>query len=1042
MDPEAVRGLALVLRTQADLAEEAAARINSALVLAGLTSAVPGELVGRGENWRSSAGVLDTRATLAESFRVDLIAAPSVPVTAAPTRTFSVSEREFLGAAISDLLNMTEEERAAAVAEMSDEELAAVVDYATFTGQRHTLLALLLPVVDPARTDSWSEGLPGVDSIADLNDRIENWAGSDNDPMLDALIAERRALVEALTTDEKTWNYDTDVAAFAEMYALDYDQAALILDANRIASLTVQIDGLAGMPGPVLDAMMAERQALIDSWLEADEFPPEIAAVVLPLLSIPEIVDVERRHPNTVSIARLNAILVEHDAAWRIPQPIDPEIEELRALRDALVADLAGQDAHLGLDPEIAAIAQVNSISYVEAEALLILGQIGDLNRSIAAVGPGPVANAMIEERNALLARVSESDAETASVMGGLLDDGFPIEDVVMVSAAAGANDLGIAEIAALARSEGLSLLDAANMSMAAAVYAMTPDELMAFEGFKQHFDVIDNATGGETDGSVSMRDLQHVVDHPDEFDVEVVAAATALLSQPGLQYRLDTGVENGNVVNAEGRFGGTRADDGHFTLDDLEMFEVKQNISFLVGENYDDIDIAHEGGETDGFLSKHDFEDFLAEHRGDLTEQEIWALETVIAAEFYDKAWLERNKHALALAAAVVAGAVFVIATGGLGAGLTGALITVVAAGGVGATAAAQTTLAINLVSSESDWDDDLVTNAAEGFIAGAGSGGAVLGVQGFAALSTAQQIATGLGLVSDVSGLTGMGAFDLGLQYAVHQEDLDDVHDFADTVSLVTGVPAVVGGVGAVSRPIRARLGTRAADVIVDAADGSATVREFMEFTTHGLSDDAAMAFLETPAGQRLFDTALEAAPLGTSLDDVERRVVGWLRSGADVPELVTVTEPLVKIVPKGVVPESYSPFFTTQAELDRALREGVDLSDFFGLPAGSTAYVYDVYRIAPGPEAVAIRSSVAPTTEFAGALTTNGGAVQYIVPNRELFEGAELVDTVVNPGPSLEFVGLAAPAAADAAAAAASAPEINVFEAAPMPAGIVGP
>lgn len=797
MDPPAVRGLALVLRLQSDVADEAAARINSALVLAGLTSEVSNRLVGRAEDWRLAAGVLETRATLAESFRIDLVGAPAAPGTVLPTRSFSPAEQAAQQDALDDVVNMTEGERAVAVAAMSDEELAALVDFANFSGQSDVVAGVLLPVIDDDRSASWSDGLPGVDSIADLNDRIENWQGTDNDPILDQLIAERTALIEALTNDDQTWNYDPEIAAFAELYGFGYDRAALILDANEIATLTLQIDGLAGMPGPVLDSMVAERQTLIDGWLGGETFPPEIAAVILPLLGIPEIVEVERQFPGTVDIGRLNAVLAEHDANWHPPQIVDPEIEELRALRNALVADVAGQDTDLGLDPNIAALAQVNGVSYQEAEVFLIIGEVGRLNHSIAAVGDGPVADAMIAERNALLERVTESDAASASILGGLLDDGFPLEEAVMVMAAADANELDFGAIADLARSEGISLIDATEMTMSASIYATTPDELMAYQGFREHFSVIDNATGGETDDGVSLVDLRYVVEHPSEFDVEVVAAATAFLANPSLRHRIDSALEHSDVVNPDGSFGGTRYDDGFFTLADLDAFETKQTISFLVGDSYDEIDVAHQGGATDGFLSKHDFEDFLETNRADLSEEDIWALETVIAAELYDQGWVERNKHALALAAAIVAGAAFVFVTGGLGTGLSGTLITVVAAGGAGATAAGATTLTINTFSSESDWDDDLLANSFDGFFAGAGSGGAVVGVTGFAAMGTVGQAATGLGLVSDVTGLAGLGAFDLGLQYAVHPEDLDEIHDLANRISLVTGAPALaIGG------------------------------------------------------------------------------------------------------------------------------------------------------------------------------------------------------------------------------------------------------
>lgn len=510
---------------------------------------------------------------------------------------------------------------------------------------------------------------------------------------------------------------------------------------------------------------MAERSRLIEGWLEGDVLPPEVAAVVLPLMSVEQIVEIEAAFPNTVSIARLNEILAAHDAQGLPDWVPSPEIDRLRQLRNLLVAQVAGAGSHLGLDVSIAALAQLHGVSYVEVEAALLVADTDRLSGSIDALGAyGPTVEALRAERLELLGRLADGDAVMAATIGGLIDDGHGLADAVV-------------------------------LTMRAEAWAMTPDEVLVFDGFVEHFEVFDNATGGGTDEGVSMADLRWVVDHPADFAPDAVAAAAEVLANPTLRYRLDTALENNDVLDADGRFGGTRSDDGFFALADLEMFAMKQNLSFLVAGHFDAV--ADEGGETDGFLSKHDFETYLELHRAELSAEEIQAFEIVIEAEFYDKGWFEANKHALALAAAVLAGGAFVLMTGGLGSGISGALITTVAAGGVGATAAAGTTFTINAFSDESNWEDDLLANSVDGFFAGAGSGGAVLGVTNVAAMGTAGQIATGLGLTSDMTGLAGLGAFDLGLQYAIHPEEMDEAHDLLNRISLVTGVPAItIGG------------------------------------------------------------------------------------------------------------------------------------------------------------------------------------------------------------------------------------------------------
>ena len=325
--------------------------------------------------------------------------------------------------------------------------------------------------------------------------------------------------------------------------------------------------------------------------------------------------------------------------------------------------------------------------------------------------------NLSFDDAEALLAGLEPQIAE-------LEDLGYSRMEAEDVALIAHAHGIDIDDVSEMANDEGIGLLDALGAHVRADHYGMTIEEMNAYDGLGEHFPAFDNAKGGNTDGKVSIEDLEHVVANPGRFSAAEVAAASALLSSPGLLSRLDTGKDNNDVLNDGDRFGDTEFDDRKISLDDLENFEWKQGLNAVVGTHFDDIDVAN-GGEHDQTLSKADFETYLEQNRRKLSDREIRALEVVIDGELYDKGWLERNKRSLAIAAAVVAGALIAVGTGGIGAGISGALITAAVTGTGGAAAAAGTTLVINGFSDESDWDDDVLANAGHGALAGMAGGG-----------------------------------------------------------------------------------------------------------------------------------------------------------------------------------------------------------------------------------------------------------------------------------------------------------------------------
>lgn len=178
------------------------------------------------------------------------------------------------------------------------------------------------------------------------------------------------------------------------------------------------------------------------------------------------------------------------------------------------------------------------------------------------------------------------------------------------------------------------------------------------------------------------------------------------------------------------------------------------------------------------------------------------------------------------------------------------------------------------------------------------------------------------------------------------------------------------------------------------------STEIKNANTFKTHGVSEQAALDYLETPEGEKFLRFLKEANPAAAN-DTITARALDQLTSGRDLPRIEVINEPLVKIVPAGLQDKSlaYSPFLAKESEFNDELAKGHNLNDRFGLPVKSEAPVYDVYRINPkGPTEVFV-SEVAPTSELNGQIKRAGGATQYLVPNRSLFDEAVRTTNIGN-------------------------------------------
>ncbi len=198
--------------------------------------------------------------------------------------------------------------------------------------------------------------------------------------------------------------------------------------------------------------------------------------------------------------------------------------------------------------------------------------------------------------------------------------------------------------------------------------------------------------------------------------------------------------------------------------------------------------------------------------------------------------------------------------------------------------------------------------------------------------------------------------------------------------------GLAGVVAGLAASGVTAK----NMAAQASVYAQGRAAAIADSSTFETHGLDNAAADKYLSTPEGEKFLD-ALSAADPHSTDDVIYKRAVSMLKTGSNQPVMQTINSPMMKIVPQGKSVSPYSPFFTTQKELQAAMSSGKSLQDYFGLPLSSHAKSYDVYQMTPSQPTNVWVSKIAPTSELGGEFKTSGGGTQYLVPNRNVKNGS---------------------------------------------------
>ena len=550
--------------------------------------------------------------------------------------------------------------------------------------------------------------------LAELNDAIENWNGTDNDPILDQLLRERRELLEQLAERDPTaLDVDPEIWALAAQYGVPYGEAMYAVTVNNIDALT----------------------DLIDNWSGTDN---------------------------------------------------DERLDELIRLRDEQIAILTEGD------PELAIMFRSSLFDGMDAnEASMALVEYIDHETRI---------DAIIEEQGVTRLQAETLLAEIEAEFEALLNQGLEgaeLETAAMVLYTATMEGYDFDKINDVAQTEGIDHAEALNIVTNAARYGFTPAEFIAMQGFQQHFEAFDARprTGGvygvtntHSNGKVNIEDLEFVVANPYMFSSQQVTAAQNLLDQPQLLNRIDT-ASHADLFDNDQFFGSTTADDGTFSLADLNAFDNGQFAFAQLQQFENQIDIAHQGGAIDGHLSKSDYEAFLRNPPRELTAVETQALEIVINGDLFDQTWLEENKNSLAIAAAIVT---VTVATGGLGTG-------VVVGGLLGAAAAGGTTLAINTTSDDLDWSDDLAGNTINGALAGVGAaslGGSVSLLRTGA--TGGQRLLGATEVTAEITGALALGVADPVLRPVIGQENLDGFKTGTGAVATVTGIGALGANAG----------------------------------------------------------------------------------------------------------------------------------------------------------------------------------------------------------------------------------------------------
>ena len=258
------------------------------------------------------------------------------------------------------------------------------------------------------------------------------------------------------------------------------------------------------------------------------------------------------------------------------------------------------------------------------------------------------------------------------------------------------------------------------------------------------------------------------------------VVAAQAILDEPVLRNRLDSASENIDILDHDA-FGNTQPADHLISVADIDAFLVRTQLNTVLAHHRLEIDTAAHGGSPDGFVSEGDLEAWLEANPAAPVEVRD-AVGFMLDAQLYDRTWLERNREALAMGAAVVAGGVVIVMT----AGTATPLVVVMGAGfAAGAAAAGLTTVGVNHLSGDA-LTDGLLENALAGGAIGMTVAGLPASWSSASAITQGLTVRSGLAAASftgEVAGVVSGGGIDLLLP----DDWEDEIHTAATGIEIV---------------------------------------------------------------------------------------------------------------------------------------------------------------------------------------------------------------------------------------------------------------
>jgi hypothetical protein len=258
------------------------------------------------------------------------------------------------------------------------------------------------------------------------------------------------------------------------------------------------------------------------------------------------------------------------------------------------------------------------------------------------------------------------------------------------------------------------------------------------------------------------------------------------------------------------------------------------------------------------------------------------------------------------------------------------------------------------------------------------------------FGRFTEASVMLGGLPAAATLSPVVGAGL--AGWSVGSGASDIADGHYIRGTLEIVGGLAGLgvaaseIGSASSLAESVWMPLGPNGM------AGERAELQQLMSdpaltFRPQGVSEAEAMQYLRSPDGKNLYSGIWASNP-NLSPEEVLSFALQDLKAGSELPTLEVRSSGLVKLVPEGEEVSDYSPFFTTEAEVQRALASDRSIADYFGLPISREAPTYSLFGIEPLQPAGVFSSPIARTEELGGLQTRAAGAIQYIVPNRTLW------------------------------------------------------